>query len=147
MRQVLDFFYASIGKQNTVFMLGVSFILIFTLLFWKISISKADIYRKLLFIIVLSAGLYWSWSLRIVAERIHILEYGLLGYWAAGDLFKRKASVKSVILVIITIFVFAFLDEGLQYFLPYRVYDLRDIVFNLTGGVWGTCLLWVKEGC
>jgi len=93
----------------------------------------------------LALGLYWSWSLRIVAERIHILEYGLLGYWAARDLLQNKINIRSCILLIITISVFAFLDEGLQYFLPYRVYDLRDIAFNLTGGAWGACLFLIKK--
>jgi VanZ family protein len=31
-------------------------------------------------------------------------------------------------------------DELFQKFLPYRVYDLRDIVFNSIGGIWGICL-------
>lgn len=145
MRQILDFFYASIGKENAVFMLGVSFIIIFIVFLWQISISKANIYRKLLFVIVLALGLYWSWSLRIVAERIHILEYGLLGCWTAGDLLKNKINIRAGAIIIMILFTFAFLDEGFQYFLPYRVYDLRDIVFNLSGGLWGLALFLIKR--
>jgi len=145
MRQVLDFVYAFIGKQAAIFTLGAVFIIIFLAIFWRVYRFKITFYRKLLFLIFLALGLYWSWSLRIVAERIHILEYGLLGYWAARDLLQNKINIRSCILLIITISVFAFLDEGLQYFLPYRVYDLRDIAFNLTGGAWGACLFLIKK--
>jgi len=145
MKQVLDFFYASIGKQATVLALGVSFVVIFAVLFWRIMGLKTANYRKLLFLIVLALGLYFSWSLKIVAERIHILEYGLLGYLASQDLFKNKFNFKSVLFIFITLAIFAFLDEGFQYFLPYRVYDLRDIVFNLAGGSWGIGLFLIKK--
>lgn len=140
MKQVLDFIYASIGKQATILALGISFIVIFVVLLWRIMGLKIANYRKLLFLIVLVLGLYFSWSLKIVAERIHILEYGLLGYLASQDLFKTKLSFKSALFIFITLAIFAFLDEGLQYFLPYRVFDLRDIVFNLAGGSWGLIL-------
>lgn len=145
MRQVLDFIYATIGKQNTILALGVVFVMVFIVILWRISGLKIATYRKLLFLIVLVLGLYWSWSLKIVAERIHILEYGLLGYLAARDLFKNQINIRSNILIVITIFAFAFMDEGFQYFLPYRVYDLRDIAFNIIGGSWGAALFLVKK--
>ena len=39
---------------------------------------------------MLATGLGLSWRLKIVVERIHVLEYGLLGYLAARDVFKKS---------------------------------------------------------
>ncbi len=145
MRQVLDFVYASVGKQAAIVTLGVAFAIIFAVILWWARGLKITINRKLLLLIVVVLGLYWSWSFKIVAERIHILEYGLLGYWIARDLLKGRINIVAGTLTILVLCAFAFLDEGFQYFLPYRVFDLRDIVFNLAGGAWGACLFLIKK--
>lgn len=147
-RQILDFFYAHIGKDVTITIFGACFILIFLVILWGILRLPLSYNRKIFFLIVFASGLYLGWSMKIVAERIHILEYGLLGYLASRDLFKNKVGFKSGIFILLIIAIFAFLDEGFQRLLPYRVYDLRDIVFNLAGGIWGGCLFLIKkQGC
>ena len=39
--------------------------------------------------------------------------------------------------------VFATCSEGLQYFLPYRAYNVNDLVANMTGVLLGFVLAWI----
>ncbi|MDL1957614.1 MAG: VanZ family protein [Candidatus Desulfofervidus auxilii] len=73
------------------------------------------------------------------AERIHFLEYGILGIL----IFKATGKeIKQNIFAIILLVTIAVIDESIQYMLPNRVGDIRDIVMNLTGGVIG---LWLGK--
>lgn len=70
-------------------------------------------------------------------ERIHFIEYGILGWlvwWAAG---KRKWGLITALGYIIAISI---LDEVIQGILPNRVYDIRDILMNVAGGGLGLAL-------
>lgn len=61
-------------------------------------------------------------------ERIHFIEYGLLGwlsYWAGG----KKALIYVIAIGII--------DELIQGILPNRYFDMRDIIMNIIGGGMG----------
>jgi VanZ family protein len=146
MRQVLEFVYATIGRQTAISIFGISFIFFFLIIFaWVIRLPLEPKRRKLVFLIVFVLGLSLSWHLKIVAERIHILEYGFLGYMVARDLLKNYIRFKTLGVVILIVAVFAFFDEGFQYILPNRCWDLRDIAFNLSGGIWGLSLFLVKR--
>lgn len=58
-------------------------------------------------------------------ERVHFVEYGVLG-WLSYRAFGKKA-------VIYVIFI-GIIDELIQGVLPDRFFDLRDIFMNITGG-------------
>lgn len=140
MRQIFELFYNNIGKERTETIFGICFILIFAIVAWRLVLKPINIKRKLLFLAIFALGLSLSWQLKILVERVHVLEYGLLGVLAAKDLLKKSISIKPISLIIIAVTILAFLDEGLQYILPYRCWDLRDIAFNLSGGIWGILL-------
>jgi len=73
------------------------------------------------------------------AERIHFLEYGILGVL----IFKATGKgTKQNIFAIILLVIIAVIDELIQYVLPNRVGDIRDIVMNITGGTIG---LWLGK--
>jgi hypothetical protein len=81
-------------------------------------------------------GLYFP---SFPSERFHFLEYGLLGALVLRASLKTRpahwgASFGLAALVLTSIGV---MDEVIQYFLPSRVFDWRDIWFNLSGGVLG----------
>ena len=139
-RQILDFLYTQIGQETTATLLGISFAIIFLTINFQVIRLPIQTKRKIIFFILFATGLSLSWQLKIVAERIHVLEYGLLGYLASRDLLKRSISIKPILLVILVVASFALLDEGFQHILPNRFWDLRDIVFNLCGGILGTSL-------
>lgn len=61
-------------------------------------------------------------------ERIHFIEYGILGwlsYWAGS---------KKAFLYVVTIGI---IDELIQGILPNRYFDIRDIFMNVIGGCIG----------
>jgi hypothetical protein len=69
------------------------------------------------------------------AERLHLLEYGILGMmvcWAAG-----YPNGLRLLLALLAVIVAGGVDEMIQYFLPNRYWDIRDIWFNSLGGILG----------
>lgn len=107
----------------------------------SLAIKKRTIFLNiLLFGIVLTIGMVLAWQIKIPEEKIHILEYAILGWFAGRDLIKTNKKIKGAILACIFCTIVGILDEIFQAILPYRVYDLRDIVFNSLGGAWGVIL-------
>lgn len=76
-------------------------------------------------------------KLELPAERIHLLEYGLLGYFTyralENDLTKKSIYLWAPFLVLCV----SILDEGIQYLLPNRVGDLKDTFLNEVSGILG----------
>lgn len=73
----------------------------------------------------------------IPAERIHFIEYGILGwmaYWAAGN------NMRGLFIALGYIVIMGVLDEVVQWILPDRYFDMRDIGMNIFGGVIGILL-------
>jgi len=98
--------------------------------------------------IILLAGVGFSFSLPLPEERIHLVQFGLLGLLACPSLKGRNQNgwirLWSPLLFI---FLVGTADEVLQWFLPDRFFDLRDILFNTLGGIWGILLyLAVQRG-
>ena len=81
-------------------------------------------------------------------EKTHILMYGLLGYLAAKDLLSRGRAAKPKDLVMALAFValVSACDETFQWFLPYRVGEIKDFILNMAGGSLGIALFLVLKG-
>lgn len=72
-------------------------------------------------------------------EKLHFLEYGLLGalfYHACRERARRKATgrLRAALVAAALTSLAGWGDEGIQGLLPNRYYDLRDILWNLLGG-------------
>lgn len=136
MRQVLDFLNYLLGRNTVI----ISFAIIQIAgggFFLYFLINKKLGWLKLMVIfIVLSLGMLLVWKIKIFAERIHILEYGVLGYLAAKDLKVAQYKFNIFVAFFFTLLV-GVIDELFQKILPYRYFDFRDIVFNSLGGAWG----------
>lgn len=65
-------------------------------------------------------------------ERLHLLEYGLVGLLARRSLSGSLAAapVRGVLVAVLLTLFAGWLDEGLQGLLPTRHYDPRDVVLN-----------------
>ena len=67
-------------------------------------------------------------------ERTHLFEYSLVAALVHEALLERRANGRRVpapaILALIISVLLGWLDEGIQSFLPNRVYDLVDVAFN-----------------
>ncbi len=73
--------------------------------------------------------------LAIPEERTHLVEYGVLGVLIYEALRERAAQGRQVpapaLLAILVASLLGLLDEIVQAVLPNRVFDVRDILFNL----------------
>lgn len=77
------------------------------------------------------------------AERTHLFEYGVVAVLIYQALLERKRNSGKVILpalsAILLASLFGAIDEGIQYFLPNRVFDWRDIGFNSFAAIIAIC--------
>ncbi|MDW3648978.1 MAG: VanZ family protein [Bacteroidia bacterium] len=86
-------------------------------------------------------------------ERTHLFEYGLLAILIKEALTERNVQLPNSpspwLGAFILTTLFGALDEGIQYFFPDRVFDLRDILFNTLAAFMALVahfiLLWGKE--
>ena len=89
----------------------------------------------------------------IPAERSHLVEYGVVAVFLFEALTERarnglRAPVPAVLAVLVTSLV-GVVDESIQLFLPSRVFEFRDILFNVLAGVMAVtasaALRWARE--
>lgn len=79
-------------------------------------------------------------------ERLHFLTYGLLGWlicWSVEAMEENENSLWSRsgwLLPCLLVWLAGGIDELIQWWLPVRVFDVRDIVFNGVAGVLGIAL-------
>ncbi len=143
MRQLMDFTKLYTGEKGFIILIGLlSLIAGLSFLIWTLK-AKPGLIRILGVAIVLTIGLLFAWQIKIVAERIHILEYGVLGWFVSRDLIAKNRGVKKfkgIIYASLFAAVAGVIDEAFQAVLPYRYWDLRDILFNSLGGIWGISL-------
>ncbi|MFC1699099.1 VanZ family protein [Candidatus Omnitrophota bacterium] len=79
--------------------------------------------------------------LRLAIERVHFIEYGLLAVFLFRAL-RHNIKNRSVYLWSgITVFTLGLIDEGIQYLLPNRVYDNRDVIVNGLAGILALLLI------
>ena len=69
-----------------------------------------------------------------ISERSHLMEYSVLAIFIHKALLERKTYFNSILIPALVAFLLTFLigliDEGIQLFLPSRVFDPIDILFN-----------------
>ncbi len=139
-RKILRFIYSHIERENASQWLKISFMIGFILLtFYFINRLKKIDFKPLSFLFLFPflpfAILFFK--IKLPEEKIHLMEYSLLGLLLYKDYIKGKVKLSLSISFII---ILSFLDELFQLILPDRIFDYRDIIFNFTGGLAGWSL-------
>lgn len=101
--------------------------------------QERDITVYLKFVAITTIFGYYLKTIDVPAEKIHLIEYALLSYFMGrafqlGD--ARNQYIRYFKAFLLITFI-GFLDEGLQYYLPNRVFDIKDIFFNSLAGFLG----------
>ena len=115
--------------------LSISFFLMLSVWIYK---KKYKLNQFVLIISPLLLLTYLSLSLDVWVERIHFVEYAVLGL-----LISRAVNVRTLHGIIYTgclVTLIGAVDEIIQWFLPNRVGDMRDVFMNSVGGLSG---LWL----
>ena len=81
-----------------------------------------------------------SFSLDVWAERVHFIQYGLLGMLVSRA--NQITSFKMLLASGLFVMSVGLVDEIIQWYLPNRYGDIRDVVMNSLGGVSG---LWLGQ--
>jgi len=116
--------------------IGGVFFFIYTSRLWRLPLINIFFTA-----IILLVGIGYSFSLHLPEERIHLVQFGLLGLLACPGFKDRENDGWGWIWKpLIFVFSVGVADEILQWFLPDRYFDLRDILFNTLGGIWGILL-------
>ncbi len=80
-------------------------------------------------------------SLDVVVERVHFLEYGVLGYLGYRVLHHRRSDVTVFAASLLLCAVVGLGDEVIQWVLPRRVGEIRDVWINVAASLLGLVLL------
>lgn len=142
MRQVLNLFVSAIGRNGVSIIIWGMFTALALFIGFKFFRKLAPL-SKLLFAAMAAMGVFYAAILELPEERMHLIEYGILGFFLSKDFsFYYPPKLFIPLSVFFCVGVSA-IDEIIQSFLPYRVGDIRDIIFAALGGFWGavTCYL------
>ena len=129
-----------VSKESLNFLSLALTILFFLML--SIWVYKKN-YKSQQFFLVISPLLlltFLSLNLEVWVERMHFVEYAFLGL-----LISRAVKVINLQDIIYTAFLVTLIgavDETIQWFLPNRVGDIRDVFMNSIGGLSG---LWLGQ--
>ncbi len=85
----------------------------------------------------------YLWALARVGvppeERTHLIEYAVVAAFMYQALVERRRNGRSVpapdLLTVLATALLGWIDEGIQWLLPHRVYDIVDVAFNFLAGV------------
>ena len=83
---------------------------------------------------------YFIIGLEVPEERVHFIQYGLLALLIIYSLNPWLSGVKLYLLSGLMASLFGIIDEIIQYFLPSRYFDIRDISFNISASLMGVLL-------
>ncbi len=139
MRPVLNFLKAHLGSRFDLLtdivliavMAGLSLMLIKSKISWK---------QWILALIVFCLYGYGLNILKIPEERIHLLEYGLLSFLVFRVYPAEWSFLFSCWQTFLIVSFIGTLDEIIQYLIPNRVGDVRDIMLNIVSGLLGLIL-------
>lgn len=84
-------------------------------------------------------------NLEYPAERMHLIEYMLLAIIIYSRMNKDQPIMALHFKILAIGFIVGALDEGIQYFIPGRVCDFRDVILNAASVSLGQMLLYAVE--
>ncbi len=108
--------------------------------------SKARVKQTSSYVIlamVLSAYIYGFVTIPYPEEKIHFIEYGVLAFlsYKAIHLDLQKPLAYGAAFLLTS--VLGWVDEGIQYLLPNRYYQIEDVILNCISGILGLLLVFI----
>ncbi len=122
--------------RGSVYLLtGLIFCFFATKLFPKLKIAPLRGFFFICVLVTIVGTMYYS--LTLPEERLHFVQYALLGYlsgWTIEGTSSTSSKKKLFALGCSITFSIGVLDEIVQGLLPMRVFDLHDIFWNMVSG-------------
>lgn len=141
MRQLRSWLIETFGKLN-VYVVFIVFCVLLTLAVviaaWRRRIGYLRISWMLAILALASLLIYRQ---PFFTEKTHVVTYGLLGCLTMRDVLKSSGSkILPYLFALLFVVSVSAADEIFQWFLPYRVGDLRDVITNVLAGSLGILL-------
>lgn len=136
MRSVVQFLYVHMGRERLSLYVNLSVLLALGLMILYLRRILPRLSKKQ-FLLGLFFAIAGAWVLLLFApeERVHLFEYGLLGFFCLRALGRetRSPHFKAMLIVLVV----GIGDELIQHTLPNRVGDPRDVALNFMSAVPG----------
>ncbi|MDP3041847.1 MAG: VanZ family protein [Candidatus Omnitrophota bacterium] len=140
MRPALNFILEFLGNSGLTIMLWVLFLFGGCVASSYLYKSHLAGWRIFLFLGIFAAGLFYASQVKIVEERMHLINFGLLGWLIIKDISRFKKGIMSIGLSLLFCIFVATIEETLQLWIPNRVAQIHDVLLAVMGGVWGISL-------
>ncbi len=144
-RRIQGFVYNSLGREFftyavlIVIIAGLAASLYF--LVFRLRVRRISRYLWL----VAGGGLYAYFTIQLrqhPEEAVHFLEYGALAYFFFRALSSRIRDRTIYITVVLSVLFVGTLDEFIQWLMPERYWDYRDVGINALAGVFFSVIMW-----
>lgn len=132
MRSVLDFLYSSVGGEALD--VAVNSALFGVAALTLLASLRLGARRSALIALPLLALAGLAYLLEKPEERVHFLEYGVLGFLLVRACARGGRGVAAALFLAVAA---GAVDEFIQLLLPDRVGDMRDVAMNAGGGALG----------
>ncbi|MCK4881526.1 MAG: VanZ family protein [Candidatus Omnitrophica bacterium] len=117
---------------------GISIVLVFV----KTKRIRRRLTYALLFLVIAVYSLGMTW-LSIPEERLHFVEYGVLAFLIYRALILDLRAGQSFLAAFAITSLIGLGDEGIQYLLPNRYYQFKDVCLNSASAALGLALTYV----
>ena len=146
MRQLVDLFRQAVGPTYAALSVKLLLLALGLAVTYLLVLRREVDTGRLAALSVLTtfAFLYIS-GLSIVVEKIHVIEYAVLGWLLCRDLTREGKVLRGIMLACLACLLVGALDEAFQAVLPYRVFDWLDIRHNMFGGAEGVAIYLLAE--
>ncbi|NOZ69024.1 MAG: VanZ family protein [Deferribacteres bacterium] len=144
-RRIQGFVYNSVGREFftyavlSVIIAGLAAVLYF--LAFRLRVRSISQYAWLF----TGAGLYVYFTIQLrqhPEEAVHFLEYGALAYFLFRALSCRIRDRTIYMTVVLAVLFVGTLDEFIQWLIPKRYWDYRDVGINTLAGVFFSIIMW-----
>jgi len=143
-RPVWDLLVSHLGEK-TLYLVGtILFLAVAAYLLSRI-IRFHFSWPRLLFNLALIILVFaFSWQQEYFVKKIHVLEYGFLGWFSVRDLDKTKPASMAIAWSLLFILLIGSWDEIFQAYLPNRYAKISDVIINIIGGGFGIGLFLIR---
>lgn len=143
-KQAWDFFSSCFGQKNIqTTLILLSFFAAASLAFYIFKSGRGFL-KVFGSMVVLCFAFIFMLRLKIFVEKIHVFEYGFLGWITLKDLSCKRKSLMNVFSAFLFVLAVGVIDEGFQKLLPYRVGEPRDIITNIVSGIFGIAIFLLR---
>jgi len=133
-RHIVNWARATIGRSGISLVLWIPALVgAVVVVRWFATLGRA---RTLLAVVAIALTAWYLSTFDVVEERVHFFKFALLAFLACRDNRDRGATRALVTGAVFALLIGA-LDEVFQHYIPGRVGDPRDILFDAIGGAWG----------